>query len=68
VPDQFRGRLMSVYSLISVGLGQVLGAFVGGAVAGAVGVDWAIGCGAAIMLLYAMYAFRRGSSWIVEEH
>jgi MFS family permease len=68
VPDQFRGRLRSVYSLISVGLGQVLGAFVGGAVAGAVGVDWAIGCGAAIMLLYAMYAFRRGSSWIVEEH
>ena len=68
VPDQFRGRLMSVYSLISVGLGQVLGAFAGGAVAGAVGVDWAIGGGAAIMLLYAMYAFRRESSWIVEEH
>ena len=68
VPDQFRGRLMSVYSLISVGLGQVLGAFAGGAVATAVGVDWAIGGGAAIMLLYGMYAFRRGSSWIVEEH
>ena len=68
VPDQFRGRLMSVYSLISVGLGQVLGAFAGGAVAGAVGVDWAIGSGAAIMLLYGMYAFRKESSWIVEEH
>lgn len=68
VPDQFRGRLMSVYSLISVGLGQVLGAFAGGAVAGAVGVDWAIGGGAAIMLMYGMYAFRRESSWIVEEH
>jgi MFS family permease len=68
VPDQFRGRLMSVYSLISVGLGQVLGAFAGGAVAGAVGVDWAIGGGAAVMLVYAMYAFRRESSWIVEEH
>ena len=68
VPDQFRGRLMSVYSLISVGLGQVLGAFAGGAVATAVGVDWAIGSGAAIMLLYGMYAFRRESSWIVEEH
>ena len=68
VPDQFRGRLMSVYSLISVGLGQVLGAFAGGAVATAVGVDWAIGGGAAIMLLYGMYAFRRESSWIVEEH
>jgi MFS family permease len=68
VPDQFRGRLMSVYSLISVGLGQVLGAFAGGAVAGAIGVDWAIGGGAAIMLFYGMYAFRRESSWIVEEH
>ena len=68
VPDQFRGRLMSVYSLISVGLGQVLGAFAGGAVAGAIGVDWAIGIGASIMLLFAMYAFRRESSWIVEEH
>ena len=68
VPDQFRGRLMSVYSLISVGLGQVLGAFAGGAVAGAIGVDWAIGGGAAIMLLFAMHAFRRESSWIVEEH
>jgi hypothetical protein len=51
-----------------VGLGQVLGAFAGGAVAGVVGVDWAIGGGAAIMLLYGMYAFRRESSWIVEEH
>ena len=68
VPDHFRGRLMSVYSLISVGLGQVLGAFAGGAVASAIGVDWAIGGGAAIMLMYAMYAFRRESSWIVEEH
>jgi MFS family permease len=67
VPDQFRGRLMSVYSLISVGLAQVLGAFAAGAVASAIGVDWAIGIGAAIMLLYAMYAFRRGSSWIVSE-
>ncbi len=67
VPDHFRGRLMSVYSLISVGLGQVVGSFAAGAVAGAIGVDWAIGIGAAVMLGYAMYAFRRGSSWIVEE-
>jgi len=68
VADQFRGRLMSVYSLISVGLSQVLGAFVAGAIASAIGVDWAIGGGAAIMLGFAMYAFRRESSWIVEEH
>jgi len=68
VIDRFRGRLMSVYSLISVGLSQVLGAFAAGAVASAVGVDWAIGGGAAIMLAFAMYAFRRESSWIVTEH
>jgi len=68
VIDRFRGRLMSVYSLISVGLSQVLGAFAAGAVASAVGVDWAIGGGAAIMLAFAMYAFRRESSWIIAEH
>ena len=68
VIDQFRGRLMSVYSMISVGLSQVVGAFAAGAVASAVGVDWAIGGGAAIMLGFAMYAFRRGSSWILTEH
>ena len=43
VADEFRGRLMSVYSMISVGLSQVFGAFAAGAVASAVGVDWAIG-------------------------
>ena len=68
VADEFRGRLMSVYSLISVGLSQVFGAFAGGAVASAVGVDWAIGAGAAVMLGFAMYAFRKESSWIVTEH
>lgn len=68
VADHFRGRLMSVYSLISVGLSQVVGAFVAGVVAGAIGVAWAIGGGAAIMLGFAMYAFRRRSSWILAEH
>jgi MFS family permease len=68
VADEFRGRLMSVYSLISVGLSQVFGAFAAGAVASAVGVDWAIGAGAAVMLGFAMYAFRRENSWIVTEH
>ncbi len=57
VPDALRGRLMSVYSLIAVGLSQVVGSFVAGSVANAVGVDWAIGGAAAIMLAYAYYAF-----------
>ena len=59
VPDEFRGRLMAIYSLIVVGLPQVLGAFGAGIVARAVGVDWAIGGAAVIMLLYGWWAFRR---------
>lgn len=59
VPDALRGRLMSVYSLIAVGLSQVVGSFVAGSVANAVGVDWAIGGAAAVMLAYASYAFQR---------
>jgi MFS family permease len=59
VPDEYRGRLMSIYSLIAVGLPQVIGAFGAGAIAKAVGVDWAIGGTAAVMLLYGAIAFRR---------
>lgn len=59
VPDAMRGRLMSAYSLVVVGLSQVLGAFAAGAVARLVGVDWAIGGAAAIMLAYALLAYRR---------
>jgi MFS family permease len=56
VPDELRGRLMAVYSLIVVGAAQVFGAFAAGAIARAVGVDWAIGGGAAIMLGYVLWA------------
>ncbi|HEX7123569.1 MAG TPA: MFS transporter [Gemmatimonadaceae bacterium] len=59
VPDEFRGRLMSIYSLIVVGLPQVLGAFAAGAIARAVGVAWAIGGAAVLMLLYMVVASRR---------
>lgn len=59
VPDEYRGRLMSIYSLIAVGLPQVVGAFGAGAIARAVGVDWAIGATAGVMLLYGAWAFRR---------
>jgi MFS family permease len=57
VPDGLRGRLMAAYSFVVVGLSQVVGAFVAGAVARVVGVDWAIGGAAVIMLLYSRYAF-----------
>jgi MFS family permease len=53
VPDALRGRTMAAYSFVVVGVAQVAGAFVGGAVARAVGVDWAIGGGGLIMLAYA---------------
>ena len=56
VPDVLRGRLMAVYSLVVVGVGQVVGAFVAGAVARAIGVSWAIGGGAAIILVYSLWA------------
>jgi MFS family permease len=59
VPDALRGRLMAAYSFIVVGLAQVVGAFIAGAVARDVGVDWAIGGAAALMLLYARYIFVR---------
>src|SRR5687767_658365 len=59
VPDEYRGRLMSIYSMIVVGLPQVLGAFSAGAVAGLIGVQWAIGVGAAAMLVFAWFVIRR---------
>jgi len=58
VPDELRGRIMAAYSFIVVGLSQVVGSFVAGAVARATGVAWAIGGGGALMLLYALWAFR----------
>jgi hypothetical protein len=50
---------MSIYSLIVIGLPQVLGALVGGAVARAVGVEWAIGGAAVAMLGFGAWLFRR---------
>jgi MFS family permease len=59
VPDYMRGRIMATYSFIVVGLSQTIGAFGAGAVATVVGVQWAIGGAAAVMLAYAIWAFRR---------
>jgi MFS family permease len=59
VPDEMRGRIMAAYSFIVVGLSQTIGAFGAGAVARVVGVQWAIGAAAAVMLAYAIWAFRR---------
>jgi MFS family permease len=59
VPDQMRGRIMAAYSFIVVGLSQTVGAFGAGAVAKVIGVQWAIGGAAAVMLAYAIWSFRR---------
>lgn len=59
VPDEYRGRLMSIYSMIVVGLPQVLGAFSAGAVAGLIGVEWAIGGAAVALLAFAWFLLRR---------
>ena len=58
VPDALRGRVLSLYVMVYVG-GSPIGSFVGGWVARVAGVDWAIGGGAALMLLFAVWAFRR---------
>jgi predicted MFS family arabinose efflux permease len=59
VPDALRGRLMAAYSFVVVGLAQVVGNLVAGAVARRAGVEWAIGGAAAVMLVYAAWAFAR---------
>ncbi|MGQ0648872.1 MAG: MFS transporter [Gemmatimonadaceae bacterium] len=59
VPDEYRGRLMAIYSLIVVGLPQVVGAFAAGAVARAVGISWTLALTGVLMILYGLWAFKR---------
>jgi len=59
VPDALRGRLMAAYSFVVVGLSQVVGAFLAGFTAHAVGVDWTIAGGALVVLAYARWAYGR---------
>jgi predicted MFS family arabinose efflux permease len=58
VPDAVRGRVLSVYVMVYVGSSPI-GSALGGWVARAAGVSWAIGGGGALMLLVALWAFRR---------
>jgi MFS family permease len=59
VPDHLRGRMMAAYSFVVVGVSQVIGSFIAGNLAHALGVSAAIGGTAAVMLAYAWYAFFR---------
>lgn len=56
VPDELRGRVMAAYVFVYVGFTPI-GSLIAGAVAHAFNVQWAIGGGAAIMLLYSVWAF-----------
>jgi len=58
IPDAVRGRVLSVYVMVYVGSSPI-GSALGGWVARAAGVSWAIGGGGALMLLVALWAFRR---------
>ena len=59
VPEEYRGRLMALYSFVVVGMSQVAGSLVAGAVARYTGVGWAIGGAAAITLAYVLWTLRR---------
>lgn len=59
VPDEYRGRLMGLYSLIIVGLTQSVGALWSGAMARAVGVHWPLALGAFVTMAYSMVIVRR---------
>lgn len=59
VPEEYRGRLMALYSLVVVGLSQVAGSLAAGAVARWTSIGWAIGGSAAITLAYVIWTLRR---------
>ncbi len=58
VPDELRGRVIAAYVFVYVGFGPI-GALITGAIANVVNVQWAIGGGGAVMLLYSAWAFWR---------
>ena len=58
VPDAMRGRVISLYIMVYIG-GSPIGSFVAGVLAKAFGAAWAIGGTAALMLLLALWVFRR---------
>jgi MFS family permease len=56
VPDELRGRVMAAYVFVYVGFTPI-GSLIAGIVSHAIGVQWAIGGGAVIMLGFALWAF-----------
>ena len=58
VPNALRGRVMSIYVMVYIGMNPV-GSFIGGWIASHVGSAWAIGGMAAPMVLFTIWAFHR---------
>jgi hypothetical protein len=58
VPDALRGRVISLYVMVYIGASP-LGSFMAGALAKWAGAAWAIGGTAALLLLFALWVFRR---------
>ncbi|MEX1187169.1 MAG: MFS transporter [Gemmatimonadaceae bacterium] len=56
VPDELRGRVMAAYVVVYVGFAPI-GSFAGGAMARAVGIEWTLAAGGAVMLLFALWTF-----------
>ena len=59
VPDALRGRMMAAYSFVVVGLSQVVGAFIAGALAHLAGAPVVIGVGGLVLLVYSYHVFFR---------
>ena len=58
VPDRLRGRVMSVYSMMLIGIGPI-GALIGGALAARIGAPWTVViCGIASLVGAATFAWQ----------
>jgi MFS family permease len=58
VPDRLRGRVMSVYTMMLLGIGPI-GALIGGALAARIGAPWTVAiCGVASLAGAATFAWQ----------
>ena len=57
-PDELRGRVMSAYAFVFVGMGPI-GALLSGTVADLIGAPGAIALGAGVLMLFAGWVFGR---------
>ena len=55
-PDELRGRVMSAYAFVFVGMGPI-GALLSGGVADLIGAPGAIALGAGVLMLFAAWVF-----------